>query len=128
MGCKLLLAIGLLLSGCASPQWRTVMVYKDGATGHYVDGSCRLWAQDMQRQVGFPTKRISWTVIGIDPFSRPVRHEVLAYSVGREVWFVDNFSRAPRWVGVEGERLEVLIQMFYAPAFVVIGDIVVDGG
>lgn len=92
----------------------------------YKDGECRLWAKTVQGHLPFATQRISWTATGIDPFAKSARHEVLAYRVGREIWFIDNLSAGPRWVGNEGERVEVMAMQFYAPAFVLISGIAVE--
>lgn len=90
------------------------------------EGECRLWAKEVQSKLPFKTQRISWNVIGIDPFAKGARHEVLAYHVGNEIWFVDNFSAGPKWVGNEGERLEVMAMMFYRPHWVLISGIAVE--
>lgn len=95
-------------------------------THSFQNGDCRLWAKEVQGKLPFKSQRISWTATGIEPFAKSARHEVLAYHVGKEVWFVDNFSLAPRWVGVDGERVEVMAMQFYAPAWVVISDIMVQ--
>lgn len=123
---KMLLVLGLVLSGCASPQWSAVVALKESAPGRFEEGGCRLYATSLQKALPFKTTRISWTATGIDPFAKSARHEVLAYEVGNEVWFMDNFSTAPKWVGPVGERPEVLAMQFYSPAWVVISNVVVE--
>jgi hypothetical protein len=50
----------------------------------------------------------------------------LAYNVGTEVWFADNLSAAPRWVGSADDNFEQLAKQFYAPLRVNICAIVVE--
>ncbi len=102
------------------------MEAKDAAPGHYEEGQCVTWAKAVQQKLDFPTLRISWTAKGTDPFDRSVRHQIIAYQVHNEVWMMDNFSLAPRWVGMAGDKLNEMAQQFYAPARVRIENIRID--
>lgn len=90
------------------------------------DGQCVAYAKYLQDGLNFPTKRITWTATCNEPVPKTVRHQVLSYTVGKEVWFVSNDWPDPRWVGNEGDSWEQLIKQWYTPSWVTVSGIVVE--
>lgn len=90
------------------------------------DGQCAQYAKELQKKLDFPTSRITWTARCNDPLPKVVRHQVLSYNVGKEVWFVSNDRQRPQWVGNEGDSMEHMIKTFYSPSWVTVSGIVVE--
>lgn len=125
---KLLLfsILALFLSACtSSPQWEAVVKnrFVEGAS---IDGQCAVYVSNLQAKLNFPTEKITFTARCNEPIPKIVRHQLLAYSVGNESWFIDNLICRPRWVGSVNDPLEQRIQQFYSPIWVYPSDIVVD--
>lgn len=102
------------------------MANKDSSICHYVDGGCATFAASLQSKLPFPTQRVTWTETGVAPFVHSYRHQVLSYRVGKEVYFIDNFSAGPKWVGSVGDSREAMAMQFRAPERVLISNIVVE--
>ena len=113
------------MGGCASPQWESVVKNRQ-AKGAYQDGQCAVYAKDLQQKLPFATQRITWTATDNEPIRHTVRHQVLAYQVGKESWFIDSVTALPRWVGSTSDSMEERAKQFYAPYSVRIAAIVVE--
>jgi hypothetical protein len=90
------------------------------------DGQCETYARKLQADVEIPTVRVSWIARCNEPLPAVVKHTVVSYRVGKEVWFISNDWPTPRWVGNEGDSWEAMIKQWYAPSWVTVSNIAID--
>lgn len=90
------------------------------------EGQCESYARKLQQDVEIPTKRVSWVAYCQEPLPAVVKHVVVSYQVGKEVWMIDNMSPGPRWVGNEGDSWDAMIKQWYAPSWVYVSNVVVN--
>ena len=124
-----LAAICLLLSGCAgSPQWESAVRHKEQTPGRHIQGGCAVFARELQKRMakdGVPTKLVTFTVTITDP-PASVLHQIVAYQVGEESWFIGNDNPAPVWVGHIQDPWEQRIRQFYKGTNVTVSNIVIE--
>lgn len=127
-----LLIIALCIAGCykGSPAFESVMKHKDHEPGRFIDGQCEVFAHALQKDMaadGIPTKLITFDVKTQGEFDEVgVRHQVLAYVVNQDIYFMDNTVTGPVWVGSTDDLLMDCIAQFYKGSWVSVSNVKVE--